>query len=91
MAFVSALPVSSSVATKSAICKSVAVSRRSAPRVSMSMEAAATDVMIKSVDVFNTALLMASKETDFGGYTIPAIGLLSIGALILALAPPLKD
>jgi hypothetical protein len=38
--------------------------------------------------VANT-LLVASKATDFGGYAGPAAGLITLGALILVLAPPL--
>jgi hypothetical protein len=37
-----------------------------------------------------TNVLVASKETDFGGYTGPVAGLLTIGALIVLLAPPLQ-
>jgi len=35
--------------------------------------------------------MIASKETDFGGYTGPVAGLLTIGALIVVLAPPLSN
>ncbi|CAM9119509.1 unnamed protein product [Discosporangium mesarthrocarpum] len=36
-------------------------------------------------------LLLASSPSDFGGYTGPVIGLLTIGAIILVLSPPLAD
>jgi len=35
--------------------------------------------------------LIASTVSDFGGYLFPVFGLLSLAALILFLAPPLKD
>ncbi|EWM22240.1 hypothetical protein Naga_100597g5 [Nannochloropsis gaditana] len=34
-------------------------------------------------------VLLAAKDTDFGGYTGPIAGLITLGALILVLAPPL--
>jgi hypothetical protein len=34
-------------------------------------------------------ILLAAKDTDFGGYTGPIAGLITLGALILVLAPPL--
>lgn len=36
-------------------------------------------------------ILVATKSTDFGGYTGPALSLLTIFGLILVLAPPLKS
>ncbi|CAM9180829.1 unnamed protein product [Choristocarpus tenellus] len=36
-------------------------------------------------------LLLAASTSDFGGYTGPAIGLLTVGALIVVLSPPLAD
>jgi len=35
-------------------------------------------------------LLIAAKSTDFGGFTGPIVGLLTVFGLILVLAPPLK-
>lgn len=38
-----------------------------------------------------TSLMTVANESDFGGYFIPAISLIIIGAIILALSPPLRD
>jgi hypothetical protein len=38
-----------------------------------------------------TSVILATKETDFGGYVGPAAGLLTLGALIVVLAPPLSS
>lgn len=46
-------------------------------------------VDVSAVQEVATNLLLASKETDFGGYTGPIAGLLTIGAIILVLSPPL--
>lgn len=47
------------------------------------------DVMpTESIQVASDVLL-AAKDTDFGGYTGPIAGLITLGALILVLAPPL--
>ncbi len=46
---------------------------------------------INSVQEVASNLMIASKETDFGGYTGPVAGLLTIGALIVVLAPPLSN
>eukprot|EP00189_Rhodosorus_marinus_P006840 CAMPEP_0113953850 /NCGR_PEP_ID=MMETSP0011_2-20120614/84_1 /TAXON_ID=101924 /ORGANISM="Rhodosorus marinus" /LENGTH=51 /DNA_ID=CAMNT_0000962629 /DNA_START=186 /DNA_END=341 /DNA_ORIENTATION=+ /assembly_acc=CAM_ASM_000156 len=46
------------------------------------------EVANKAMDVFMT---VASKESDWGGYTGPVVGLLSIVAIIAILSPPLKD
>ncbi len=46
---------------------------------------------ISSVQEVASNLMIASKETDFGGYTGPVAGLLTIGALIVVLAPPLSN
>lgn len=35
--------------------------------------------------------LLASKESDFGGYTGPVLGLLIIGIIIAFLTPALKE
>eukprot|EP00638_Chattonella_subsalsa_P016295 CAMPEP_0117825714 /NCGR_PEP_ID=MMETSP0949-20121206/5648_1 /TAXON_ID=44440 /ORGANISM="Chattonella subsalsa, Strain CCMP2191" /LENGTH=58 /DNA_ID=CAMNT_0005665753 /DNA_START=215 /DNA_END=391 /DNA_ORIENTATION=- len=42
------------------------------------------------IDASNSVLL-ASKETDFGGAVGPIVSLSLIGAIILVLSPPLKD
>lgn len=39
----------------------------------------------------NTANLIATSNGDNGGFFFPAAGLISLGALILYLAPPLKE
>ncbi|GAB5035953.1 Hypothetical protein NocV09_03200010 [Nannochloropsis oceanica] len=36
-------------------------------------------------------VLIAAKDTDFGGYTGPIAGLITLGALIIVLAPPLTS
>lgn len=36
-------------------------------------------------------VLIAAKDTDFGGYTGPIAGLITLGALIVVLAPPLTS
>jgi len=38
-----------------------------------------------------TNLLLAAKETDFGGYTGPAVGLVLLGVAIAALTNPYDD
>mmetsp|Transcript_17447 Transcript_17447/g.17542 ORF Transcript_17447/g.17542 Transcript_17447/m.17542 type:complete len:94 (+) Transcript_17447:42-323(+) len=93
MAFVSGVTVTGSSVRGASVSNSVRrpASCRRETRVNMAMEAPVMDVMIRSSEVLNTAILIASKETDFGGYLGPAIGLLSIGAIIVALSPPLKD
>ncbi len=42
-------------------------------------------------NVAQNANLVASNVQDFGGYLFPVFGLLSLGALILFLSPPLAD
>lgn len=37
------------------------------------------------------SMALAAAEKDFGGYIGPAVGLLTIFALILVLSPPLRD
>lgn len=41
--------------------------------------------------VLEVVTTIAAKEADWGGYTGPVVGLLSIFAIILVLSPPLKD
>ena len=41
-------------------------------------------------DVSNN-LMIAANSGDFGGFIGPVVGLLSIGAFIVVLSPPLKD
>jgi hypothetical protein len=52
----------------------------------MSLEAAASSQIMQA-----TNLLLASKETDFGGYTGPAVGLAILGILIAVLVNPYDD
>ncbi|KAK4534361.1 hypothetical protein CDCA_CDCA01G0386 [Cyanidium caldarium] len=35
--------------------------------------------------------MLAANADDFGGYTIPALSLIVIAAIILALSPPLRE
>eukprot|EP00632_Arachnochrysis_sp_CCMP2950_P013371 CAMPEP_0185692652 /NCGR_PEP_ID=MMETSP1164-20130828/2681_1 /TAXON_ID=1104430 /ORGANISM="Chrysoreinhardia sp, Strain CCMP2950" /LENGTH=94 /DNA_ID=CAMNT_0028359393 /DNA_START=34 /DNA_END=318 /DNA_ORIENTATION=- len=37
------------------------------------------------------SFLVASSESDFGGYFFPVVGLTLLGAIITFLSPPLKD
>jgi len=48
-----------------------------------------TDMAVSNV--VQNANLLASDVQDFGGYLFPVFGLLSLGALILFLSPPLAD
>lgn len=54
----------------------------------MSLAPLVQDVVIKTND---TALMLATKDGDFGGYTGPIIGLLIIGVIIAVLTPPVKE
>jgi hypothetical protein len=45
----------------------------------------------KLLEVSNSFMTLASKESDFGGYTGPIVGLGLIAALVLVLSPPLAD
>jgi len=38
-----------------------------------------------------TNALLAAKETDFGGYTGPAVGLVILGVLLAALTNPYDE
>eukprot|EP00542_Grammatophora_oceanica_P016877 CAMPEP_0194040670 /NCGR_PEP_ID=MMETSP0009_2-20130614/12632_1 /TAXON_ID=210454 /ORGANISM="Grammatophora oceanica, Strain CCMP 410" /LENGTH=92 /DNA_ID=CAMNT_0038683881 /DNA_START=66 /DNA_END=344 /DNA_ORIENTATION=+ len=62
-----------------------AFARAQAPKMTL-IEA---DVAVSSIA--NNANLIASSVTDFGGYLFPVFGLLSLGGIILFLAPPLAD
>lgn len=42
-------------------------------------------------NVASNSNLIASSVSDFGGYTIPVLGIGALAALILFLAPPLVD
>lgn len=53
------------------------------------LDAVPAEALTTAQDVASSVLL-ASKETDFGGYAGPAAALLTIGALIVVLAPPLS-
>ena len=39
----------------------------------------------------NVSRMLAANADDFGGYTIPALSLIVIAAIILALSPPLRE
>lgn len=58
--------------------------------VSMSMESAVAQ-MADTTTVQLTNALLASKETDFGGYTGPAVGILVVIIAIAALTNPYDD
>ena len=61
---------------------------REAPKVNM-MENVAAD--FTSNVAAASSNVVASSVTDFGGYLFPVFGIISLGALILYLAPPLAD
>ncbi|KAJ8904588.1 hypothetical protein NDN08_001106 [Rhodosorus marinus] len=83
MAFVGATGFSSSFVSRSAVSKRPARAAIKPVRMTMDVE-----VANKVMDVFMT---VASKESDWGGYTGPVVGLLTIVTLIAILSPPLKD
>jgi len=60
-------------------------SRTEAPKMMLD----GTDMAVSNV--VQNANLLASDVQDFGGYLFPVFGLLSLGALILFLSPPLAD
>jgi hypothetical protein len=62
-----------------------AESKFEAPKMMME----GTDFAVSNVA--QNANLVASNVQDFGGYLFPVFGLLSLGALILFLSPPLAD
>ena len=60
------------------------------------VRAAAPEMMIQETEAAVTALaaastLIATSAGDFGGYTIPIIGLTTLGATIFLLAGPVED
>jgi len=65
MAFVSGVTVTGSSVRGASVSNSVRrpASCRRETRVNMAMEAPVMDVMIRSSEVLNTAILIASKET----------------------------
>jgi len=48
-----------------------------------------SDVAVSQVA--NSANLIASNVSDFGGYLFPLFGLIALSGLILFLAPPLGE
>ena len=56
-------------------------------QTTMVLESAVSQVS----QVADTIMLLASKETDFGGYTGPATGLVILGLLISFLTNPYDD
>ncbi|CAM9793264.1 unnamed protein product, partial [Phaeothamnion confervicola] len=70
----------------------------SAPKtqgVKMSLDAFASAIpaaaQTQLAELANSAIVLAGKTDDFGGYIGPISGLVAIGALILVLSPPLQD
>jgi hypothetical protein len=47
------------------------------------------DVAVEATNMFTQVSQLLANENDFGGYAGPAGSLILIGALIVALAPPL--
>lgn len=62
------------------------VARATAPGM---MVEEASDMLVPSIAAAGT--LLASSAGDFGGYTIPVIGLTILGAIIGILAGPVED
>lgn len=54
----------------------------------MSLAPVTQDVVLK---VNDAAMLFIAKDGDFGGYTGPVIGLLTIAIIIAVLTPRLKE
>ncbi|PXF47864.1 hypothetical protein BWQ96_02250 [Gracilariopsis chorda] len=44
-----------------------------------------------SLRLNDAAILLSAKDVDFGGYTGPIIGLLTIAVIIAVLTPPVKE
>lgn len=59
----------------------------------ISRTAATVAVSATPVDVLHdmNSMLLATSESDFGGYFFPVVGLTLLSAIIVFLAPPLKD
>mmetsp|Transcript_17231 Transcript_17231/g.44155 ORF Transcript_17231/g.44155 Transcript_17231/m.44155 type:complete len:101 (-) Transcript_17231:327-629(-) len=57
---------------------------QSAPTMSL-------EVSTSQVAQMSTSLLAVAKETDFGGYTGPAVGLVLVAVLISVLTNPYDD
>jgi len=55
----------------------------------MSVVPAVNEAIVRVSDL--TPQLLAAQESDFGGYTLPALGLLTIGVIIAVLTPPVKE
>mmetsp|Transcript_3808 Transcript_3808/g.5729 ORF Transcript_3808/g.5729 Transcript_3808/m.5729 type:complete len:95 (-) Transcript_3808:204-488(-) len=68
-----------------AVSRSTFQARTEAPK----MMVEGSDLAI--ADIAQNANLLAADVQDFGGYLFPVFGLLSLGALILFLSPPLAD
>jgi len=49
------------------------------------------EVSTSQVAQMSTSLLAVAKETDFGGYTGPAVGLVLVAVLISVLTNPYDD
>lgn len=53
---------------------------------------AVDDVANRSIAFMGDAVTtLASNESDFGGYLLPILGLLTIGVIIALLTPPVKE
>lgn len=44
-----------------------------------------------SLRLNEAAIVLSAKDGDFGGYTGPIIGLLTIAVIIAVLTPPVKE
>lgn len=54
----------------------------------MSLGPISQEVAVKTSD---SAMLIAAKVNDFGGYTGPILGLLIIAVIIAVLTPPVRE
>lgn len=55
----------------------------------MSVAPVVNEAIVRVSEV--TPRLLAAQESDFGGYTLPVLGLLTIGIIIALLTPPVKE
>ncbi|CAN8067746.1 unnamed protein product [Agarophyton chilense] len=88
MAFVSSFTGISVAAPAHALVSPRRGAVRHARSARMNLAPVAQEVSVKLNEV---ALVLASREGDFGGYTGPILGLLTIGVIIAVLTPPVKE
>jgi hypothetical protein len=57
----------------------------------MSLETMVADAPSILSQLNDIGTILMAKESDFGGYTGPIVGIATIATLIIVLSPPLKD